>query len=136
MATLVKTSIPHRFVYAPCLAVGAIVAFLASFAVGHSSAFAIVCMVLSMVPESASLAIPYGLVAAWNKKAEEEGKPVSTAMQMAMLNCCITIGQQFCTLSLALLETGLSLQASLTIILIVAGVTNTLSTTGAVFLKD
>jgi len=136
MATLVKTSIPHRFVYAPCLAIGAIVGFLASFAVGHSSAFAIVCMAMSMVPEAASLAIPYGLVAAWNKKAEDEGKPVSTAMQMAMLNCCITIGQQFCTLSLAVLETGLSLQDSLTIILIVAGVADTLSAAGSFFLKD
>jgi len=132
---MLKTSIPHRLVYAPCLYIGAVVTLLASFAVGHNGNFAIVCMVLSMITEAASLAIPYGLVAFWNKKAEEEGKQVSTAMQMAVLNCCITIGQQVCTLTLALLETGLSLQSSLTVILVVAGVAGVFAGTGAFFLK-
>mmetsp|Transcript_22146 Transcript_22146/g.39800 ORF Transcript_22146/g.39800 Transcript_22146/m.39800 type:complete len:485 (+) Transcript_22146:74-1528(+) len=136
MFIMLKTSIPHRLVYMPCLYIGAVVALLAAFAVGHSGNFAIVCMALSMIPESASLAIPYGLVAFWNKKAEEEGKEVSTAMQMAVLNCCITIGQVLCTSSLALLETGLSLERSLTIILIVGGTASALAGTGAYFLKS
>merc|ERR1712050_373102 len=136
MTTLMMSTIPHRFMYAPAIYLGAVVCFLASFAVRHSGAFAMVCMVLSEVTEAACLAIPYGLVALWNKKAELEGKASSTAMQMAILNCCITVGQQFSTLSLALLETGISLSHSLTILFIMAGVAAGLAGTGALFLKD
>jgi len=94
------------------------------------------CMVISMVPEAATFAIPYGLVAAWNKKAEEEGRQASTAMQMALLNCCITVGQQASTLLLAMVETGLELGPSLAVMFIVAGVAAALAGTGALFLKD
>ena len=46
----------------------------------------------------AALSIPYGLVAVWNQSAEEAGHVGSVAMQMATLNCTITIGQQACPL--------------------------------------
>jgi len=136
MAMLLKTTVPHRFLFAPCLYVGSVVSFLASFAVRHSGGFAMACMVISMVPEAATFAIPYGLVAAWNKKAEEEGRQASTAMQMALLNCCITVGQQASTLLLAMVEIGLELGPSLAIMFIVAGVAAALAGTGALFLKD
>merc|ERR1712048_412968 len=136
MALLLKTQIPHRFLYAPCIYLGSLLAFMAAFAVGHSHTFALVCSVLSKVPEAATFAVPYGLVAAWNKKAEEEGRPVSTAMQMAALNCCITVGQQVCTLVLAGLETRLSLSRSLIVMFIISGVSSAVAGTGSLFLKD
>lgn len=136
MALLLKTQIPHRFLYAPCIYLGSLLAFLAALAVGHSHTFALLCAVLSKVPEAATFAVPYGLVAAWNKKAEEEGRPVSTAMQMAALNCCITVGQQVCTLVLAGVEAGLSLSRSLIVMFIISGVASALAGTGALFLKD
>jgi len=136
MALLLYTTIPHRFLYAPMLYVGAAISFLASFAVQHSGAFAMFCMVVSMVPEAATFAIPYGLVAIWNKSAEEQGRPASTAMQMALLNCCITVGQQLNTLVLALLETSLDLSHSLIVMFVIAGVAAAIAGTGALFLKD
>ena len=36
---------------------------------------------------------------------------VSTALQMSLLNCCVTVGQQICTVALAGIEGRLSLEA-------------------------
>lgn len=137
LAVLIHAKIPQKFLYAPLLYMGAVFTFLASVAVGHAAGtFAIVCFTISILPELGCFAIPYGLVAKWNKEAENEGKTVSTALQMSLLNCCITVGQQISTLSLTLFETGLTLQDSLTAIFIVAGVAYTVAGTGALFLKD
>jgi len=136
LTVLIWTHFPKKFLYAPLLFMGAVFTFLASFAVGQHNAFAIVCFVFSILPELACFAIPYGLVAKWNKEAENEGKTVSTALQMSLLNCCITVGQQISTLTLTLFETSLTLQDSLTAIFTVAGVAYALAGAGALFLKD
>lgn len=88
------------------------------------------------MPETGSFAIPFGLVATLNKRAEEEGKPVSTALQMALLNCCVTIGQQICTMSLAGIEAHMELATALPCVFIVAGVAQALAGVGALFLDD
>merc|ERR1712154_253036 len=60
---------------------------------------ALACFVLSQVPLTATGSIPYGIVAVWNKAEEQQtGKVGSVALQMAILNCCITVGQQVCTI--------------------------------------
>mmetsp|Transcript_1517 Transcript_1517/g.1777 ORF Transcript_1517/g.1777 Transcript_1517/m.1777 type:complete len:109 (+) Transcript_1517:145-471(+) len=88
------------------------------------------------MPETGSFAIPFGLVATLNKRAEEEGKPVSTALQMALLNCCVTVGQQVCTVSLAAIETGMSMEAALPLIFLIGGVAHCLGGFGALLLED
>ncbi|CAJ1328589.1 unnamed protein product, partial [Effrenium voratum] len=88
---LMKTKLRPRYIYAPCILVGAVVSFLAGFAVGHAAVFASVCFVLSIMPETGSFAIPFGLVATLNKRAEEEGKQVSTALQMALLRTAASL---------------------------------------------
>jgi len=133
---LLKTTIRPRLVYAPCIYIGAVVSILAAFIVGHSGGFAIACLVFSIMPEAGSFAIPFGLVATLNKRAEEEGKPVSTALQMALLNCCVTVGQQICTMILAGIEGKLSLEAALPCVFIVAAIAQGLGGTGALFLDD
>ncbi|CAE8726597.1 unnamed protein product, partial [Polarella glacialis] len=136
MAILLKTTIRPRLVYAPCIFLGGAADFLAAFAVGTSGVFAIVCMAVSTMPETGSFAIPFGLVAILNKHAEEEGKQVSTALQMALLNCCITVGQQICTVSLAALEASLPLETALMWVMILAGIAHTLAGFGALSLND
>jgi len=101
---LMRTRIPPRLLYAPCIFIGALVSMLAAFAVGHNGAFATACLAASVMPEAGSFAIPFGLVAILNKKAEEKGDAVSTALMMALLNCCVTVGQQVCTLALSSIE--------------------------------
>mmetsp|Transcript_43712 Transcript_43712/g.81541 ORF Transcript_43712/g.81541 Transcript_43712/m.81541 type:complete len:459 (+) Transcript_43712:87-1463(+) len=133
---LLNTTIRPRLVYAPCIFVGLIVSILAAFFVGNDGTFAITVMVLSVMPETGSFAIPFGLVATLNKRAEEEGKPVSTALQMALLNCCVTIGQQICTMSLAGIEAHMTLAAALPCVFIVAGVAQALGGVGALSLDD
>jgi len=133
---LLKTTVRPRLVYAPCIYVGAVVSILAAFVVGHSATLAMICMAVSIMPETGSFAIPFGLVATLNKRAEEEGKRVSTALQMALLNCCVTVGQQICTLFLAAIEGKMSLEAALPCVFILAAVTQVLGGTGALFLDD
>lgn len=133
---LLNTKIRPRLVYAPCIFVGLVVSILAAFFVGHSGTFAIVVMIFSVMPETGSSAIPFGLVATLNKRAEEEGKPVSTALQMALLNCCVTIGQQICTMSLAGIEAHMDLATALPCVFIVAGVAQAFGGVGALFLDD
>merc|ERR1712038_1351360 len=122
IAILLRTQIRPRYVYAPCIFVGAVMSLLAAFAVGSSGIFAMICLTFSVLPETGCFAIPFGLVAILNKRAEEAGKVVSTALQMALLNCCVTVGQQICTLFLAAIETRMSLATALPCVFVLAGV--------------
>merc|ERR1712151_925481 len=130
---LLNTWVPPRFLYAPCIFGGAIVSILAAFFVKQNGAFA---MVFSVLPEAGSFAIPFGLVAAINRRAEQEGKVVSTALQMSLLNCCSTVGQQICSTTLAAVEGGMPLTAALPVTFMVAAVAQTIGGTGALFLDD
>jgi len=136
IAILMKTTVRPRLVYAPCIYVGVVVSILAAAVVGHNTTLAMICMAISIMPETGSFAIPFGLVATLNKRAEEEGKPVSTALQMSLLNCCVTVGQQICTLTLAGIEGRLSLEAALPCVFFVAAAAQVLGGTGALFLDD
>ena len=122
--------------YAPCIFLGAVVSILAAAVVGHNAAMAMICMAVSVMPETGSFAIPFGLVAALNKRAEAEGKPVSTALQMSLLNCCVTVGQQICTMTLAGIEAKLSLAEALPWIFFVAAAAQALGGAGASLLDD
>merc|ERR1712151_1093676 len=115
---------------------GAIASVLAAFFVGQNGAFAMDCMVFSVLPEAGSFAIPFGLVAAINRKAEQEGKVVSTALQMSLLNCCSTVGQQICTLTLASIEAHLPLKAALPCVFILAGIAFSVAGSSALCLND
>mmetsp|Transcript_81167 Transcript_81167/g.173692 ORF Transcript_81167/g.173692 Transcript_81167/m.173692 type:complete len:473 (-) Transcript_81167:146-1564(-) len=130
------TKIRPRTVYAPCIFAGAVVSVLAAFVVGHNRTFAIIAMTASILPETGSFAIPFGLVAALNKRAAEEGKEVSTALQMSLLNCCITVGQQICTTSLAALEGKLSLSTALPCIFMIAATAQAIGGSSALCLDD
>mmetsp|Transcript_135766 Transcript_135766/g.352012 ORF Transcript_135766/g.352012 Transcript_135766/m.352012 type:complete len:480 (-) Transcript_135766:280-1719(-) len=136
IALLVNTKLRPRFIYAPCIYAGAVVSILAAAVVGHSSTFAIICMIISVMPETGSFAIPFGLVATLNKRAEEEGKQVSTALQMALLNCCVTVGQQICTMVLSGIESKMSLETALPCVFFVAAGAQLLAGTGTLFLDD
>merc|ERR1719433_530119 len=136
IALLLKTTLRPRLVYAPCIFVGAVVSALAAFVVGHSGIFAIICLTASVMPETGSFAIPFGLVATLNKRAEEEGRQVSTALQMALLNCCVTVGQQICTASLAVIEHSMELKAALPCVFILAGVSFSLGGASTLCLDD
>jgi len=133
---LLKTTIRPRVVYAPCIFIGAFVSACAAFLVGNNGNFAELCMALSVMPEAGSFAIPFGLVATLNKRAEEEGKKVSTALQMALLNCCVTIGQQVCTTTLAGVESRLPLSKALPCIFMLAAAAQGLGGAGALCLDD
>jgi len=133
---LIQTTLRPRLVYAPCIFIGAVASFLAAFAVGHVSMFAIACFTLSVMPEVGSFAIPFGLVATLNQRAEREGKQVSTALQMSLLNCCVTVGQQICTLSLAAIMGTLSMSMALPCVFMLAGGAQALAGSGALFLDD
>jgi len=124
------TSIPNNFIYAPCLFLAAAVCFTCAFVVGNSHGLAVVCFILSSVGMTAAGSIPYGIVAVWNKAAATS----SVAMQMAILNCCITVGQQLCTMILGGLEVSLSLPDALRGMLIISMVANGLGGVGAFFL--
>jgi len=136
IAIMLLTRLRPRSVYAPCIFFGALVSFLAAFAVGHSGVFAILCWTGSIMPETGSFAIPFGLVAILNKRAEEEGKQVSTALQMALLNCCVTVGQEVCHLALAIIEHRMVLKAALPCVFILAGAAHSLGGAAALCLDD
>merc|ERR1711963_518880 len=121
--------------YAPCLFGGAAVCFLCAFVVGHSHSLAFTCFVLSNVGLTAAGSIPYGIVAVWNRAAEAAGHAGSVAMQMAILNCCITVGQQLCTMILGGLEVSYSLVAALKGLFIISMVANGLGGIAALFLR-
>jgi len=129
------TKFPNHLLYGPCILVGAAVCFMSAFVVGHNHTLAVACFVLSNVPLTAAGSIPYGLVAVWNKAAEQAGQVGSVAMQMAILNCCITVGQQLCTMTLGGLEGSYSVNESLKGLYIISAVAGSLGGLGAMFLK-
>jgi Na+/melibiose symporter-like transporter len=133
---LLYSKVPPRLVYAPCIFGGAVVGVLAAFFVKRSGFFALVCMTFSVLPEVGSFAIPFGLIAVLNKRAEQEGKQVSTALQMALLNCCITVGQQVCTMTLAAIEGQMSLAQALPVTFMVAAAAQAVGGASALFLDD
>jgi hypothetical protein len=133
---MVKKVVPPRLAYAPCILVGAVVSILAAFFVQHNSTFALLCVMFSVLPEVGSFAIPFGLVAVLNKRAEKEGKHVSTALQMALLNCCLTVGQEVTIVSTGSLERGRSIADTLKIEFTMAGVMLAVAFVGALLLND
>merc|ERR1719223_2101234 len=128
------TRFPNHLLYGPCILVGAVVCFLCAFVVGHNHTLAVACFVAGNIPLTAAGSIPYGLVAVWNKAAEQSGKVGSVAMQMAILNCCITVGQQLCTMTLSGFENSLDVVHSLQYLYIISMVANGLGGIGALFL--
>merc|ERR1719433_1752576 len=128
------TSIPNNVIYAPCLFLAAAVCFTCAFVVGHSHQLAVTCFILSSVGMTAAGSIPYGIVAVWNKAAEQAGHAGSVAMQMAILNCCITVGQQLCTMILSGLETTYSLVDAIKFLFVISLVANGLAGISALFL--
>jgi len=136
MFIMSNTKIRPRLIYAPTIFVGATASFLASLVVGHNANFAVVCMTMAEITMVGCFSVPYGLVAAINEKAAREGKPVSTALQMALLNCCVTIGQQVCTMILAFVESYLALDKALLIGFMVAGLSFVVSGVATLFLND
>merc|ERR1719414_2149026 len=128
------TSIPNNVIYAPCLFLAAAVCFTCAFVVGNSHGLAVVCFILSSVGLTAAGSIPYGIVAVWNRAAEAAGHAGSVAMQMAILNCCITVGQQLCTMILGGLEGSFSVNDSLKGLYIISMIANGLGGIGALFL--
>merc|ERR1739844_394250 len=129
------TSLPNNLIYAPCLFVGSAVCFLCAFVVHHSHKLALTCFVLSSVGLTAAGSIPYGIVAVWNRAAEEAGHAGSVAMQMAILNCCITVGQQLCTMILGGLEGTFEFVVAIKYLFTISMIANGLAGVGALFLR-
>merc|ERR1712038_722002 len=129
------TKLRSNLIYSPCLILSAVVCFLCAFVVGHSHLLATTCFIISNVGLTAAGSLPYGIVAVWNKMAEEAGHVGSVAMQMAILNCCITVGQQLCTMILGGLEVRYSVVDSLRDLFIISMVANALGGVGAIFLR-
>merc|ERR1712012_1202193 len=136
MFIMSNTKIRPRLIYAPTIFVGAFASFMASLVVGHNANFAVICMTLAEITMVGCFSVPYGLVAAINEKAAREGKQVSTALQMALLNCCVTVGQQVCTMVLAFIEGYLALDKALLIGFLVAGLALSVSGVATLFLND
>jgi len=130
------TKFPDHLLYALFIWIGAATSLYGAFAVGHSGSWACIVLILSNIENVAAGSIPYGLVAVWNKAAEQAGHAGSVAMQMAILNCTITIGQQACTVVLGALESyGHSETDSLTQLLIISGIASVLVGVASLFLK-
>merc|ERR1719223_2262761 len=131
-----NSNIRPRLIYAPTIFCGAAASFMASIFVGHHANFAVICMTMAEITMVGCFSVPYGLVAAMNEKASREGKPVSTALQMALLNCCVTVGQQVCTMILAFVESYIELDKALLVGFAVAGVSFVTSGVATLFLND
>merc|ERR1711860_50617 len=131
-----NTNIRPRLIYAPTIFVGATASFLAALFVGHQANFAVICMTMAEITMVGCFSVPYGLVAAMNEKAAREGKTVSTALQMALLNCCVTVGQQVCTMFLAVIESWIPLEKALLIGFMLAGVSFVVAGVATLFLDD
>jgi len=129
------TKIPSHLILGPCILIGGVVCFLCAFVVGHQHVLASVCFVLSNVPLTAIGSIPYGMVAVWSKAAVQAGKAGSVAMQMAILNCCITVGQQLCHMILGGLESYESVDESLKNLFIISAAANVAAGISTFFLK-
>jgi len=131
-----RTSLPPKGVYAACIFVGAGVSYAAAFFVKHNADFATACMALSVLPCVGAQGIPWGLIAASNKAAEERGLPVSTALQMALLNCGLVLGQQFTHLTLAAMESFVAPTLALPAMLAAGAVAMTMAGAGALLLPS
>merc|ERR1712066_394845 len=129
------TKIPTHLIYAPCLFVGAVVCFCCAVVVGHQHALATVCLVLSNVPLTAAGSIPYAIVAVWSNAAVRAGNGGSVAMQMAILNCCITVGQEVCHLLLGGLESAQSEHEAVKNLFIISAAANAVAGICALFLR-
>jgi len=131
------TSLPSKLIYSPCLVLTTIVCFLCAFVVGHSRVLAMTCFIISNVGLTAAGSIPYGIVAVWNKMKEEKtGEAGSVAMLMAILNCCITVGQQLTTIILTALEGSYSVAGALKGLFIISMVANGLSAIATLFINS
>jgi len=128
------TKIPSNYIYSPCIFIGAAVCFMCAFVVQHSHGLAIFCFVISNVCLTAAGSIPYGIVAVWNRQAEERGQVGSVAMQMAVLNCCITVGQQLCTMILGAFEGAVDVVDAVKYLYIISMVANSLGGFGSLLL--
>jgi len=131
-----NTNIRPRLIYAPTIFCGAAASFMASIFVGHHANFAVLCMTMAEITMVGCFSVPYGLVASMNEKAAREGKTVSTALQMALLNCCVTVGQQVFTMILAFIESRVELDKALLIGFSVAGAAFVTSGVATLFLND
>lgn len=136
IAILLVKRLPPQLVYSTCIFIGSAVSILAAFFVQHNGTFALVCMMLSVMPEVGSFAIPFGLVAVLSQAAAKEGKQVSTALQMALLNCCITVGQQITTVSLATAEFYMAIETALPLVFLLGAVSLGIGGVSALFLDD
>merc|ERR1740129_957089 len=136
MFIMSNTNIRPGLIYAPTIFVGAVASFLAALFVGHHANLAVVCMTMAEVTMVGCFSVPYGLVASMNEKAAREGKTVSTALQMALLNCCVTVGQQVFTMILAFIDSYVELDKALLIGFSVAGVAFVTSGIATLFLND
>merc|ERR1712241_443453 len=128
------TSLPSNLIYSPCLILSAVVCFGCAFVVGHSHLLATICFIISNVGLTAAGSIPFGIVAVWNKMAEERGQVGSVAMQMAILNCCITVGQQLCTMILGGFEGAVDVVTAVKYLYIISMVANSLGGIGSLML--
>lgn len=128
--------IPPRVMYAPWLLGGAVVSLLAAFVVGTNGTLAMICLCFSVLPEVGSFAIPYGLVAAMNKQAVKQGKEDKTALQLALLNSCITVGQELCILAKFGIEIFMPTKEALTPMFAAGGSLFTAATLGVLFVDD
>jgi len=131
-----NTSIRPRLIYAPTIFIGATASLLAAMVVGHNGNFAIICMTMAEITCVGCFSVPYGMVAALNERAAKAGKHVSTALQMALLNCCVTVGQQVCTMFLAVIESWIPLEKALLIGFMLAGVSFIVAGVATLFLDD
>jgi len=131
-----NTIIRPRLVYAPTIFCGAVASLLAAILVGHNGNFAVICMTMAEITCVGCFSVPYGMVAALNEQAAKEGKQVSTALQMALLNCCVTVGQQICTMFLAVVEGWVALDKALLIGFWLAAVSFTVAGVSTLFLDD
>merc|ERR1712173_72518 len=95
------------------------------------------CFIVSNVGLTAAGSIPCGIVAVWNKMKEERtGEAGSVAMLMAILNCCITIGQQLTTIILTALEGSYSVAGALRGLFIISMAANGLSAIATLFINS
>lgn len=133
---LMNTKVRPRYVYAPCIFIGVFSSVMAAFIVGHNGMLASLVFMISVMPETGSFAIPFGLVGKINSESAKQGKAVSTALQMALLNCCVTVGQQICTLTLAGMEHVMTMEAALPLVFMVAAIAQGIAGTFTLFLKD
>jgi len=134
LATL--KSIPPRVVYAVFLTIGAVVSLAAAFLVQQNGTMAAVCLVVSCLPEVASFAVPFGLVAMLNQQAVKKGKPDKTGLQMALLNSCITVGQELCIMTKVILEVNMSTQQALTPMFAIGSIVLIVACVGILFIDD